>query len=135
MLAAAVGGCGASDMPGLVPIQGTVTYQGSPLPEGELRYIPQDASSGRMARGKIRDGNFSLTTARRDDGVKPGQYKIVVIAYGPEREPDRDAQGFVIKAYERPLLVPQKYTKPETTPLTDSVDGNHRGEVQFELTD
>ena len=122
-------------MPGLVPIQGTVTYQGSPLPEGELRYIPQDPSGGRMARGKISDGSFSLTTARRDDGVKPGQYKVVVIAYGPEREPDRDAQGFVIRAYERPLLVPKKYTKPETTPLTDKVDATHSGEVQFELTD
>jgi uncharacterized NAD(P)/FAD-binding protein YdhS len=88
-----------------------------------------------MARAKISDGNFSLSTARRDDGVKPGQYKVVVVAYGPEREPERDANGYVTKAHERPLLVPKKYTKPETTPLTDSVDSNHSGAVQFELTD
>ncbi len=88
-----------------------------------------------MARGKIKNGNFSLTTARRDDGVKPGQYKVIVVAYGPEREPDRDANGYVIKAYERPLLVPKKYAKPETTPLNDNVDEKHSGAVQFELTD
>ena len=88
-----------------------------------------------MARGKIRDGSFSMTTARRNDGVKPGNYQIVVIAYGPEREPDRDAQGFVTKSYPRPLLIPKQYTSPETTPLSDVVDANHSGEVDFELED
>jgi len=135
VVAAAVGGCGPSSLPELIPIHGTVTYQGAPLAEGELRYVPQKTPGARMARGKIRDGKFSLTTAIRDDGVKPGQYRIVVIAYGPAREPARDAEGYVTKAYARPLLIPEKYTKPETTPLADVVDENHSGEVQFELKD
>ena len=134
-LATMAGGCGPQGLPDLVPVEGTVTYRGAPLAEGELRYIPQDPSSGRMARGKIREGSFSLTTARRDDGVKPGKYQVVVIAYGREREPERDAQGFVTKAHPRPLLVPEQYTKPETTPLTDVVDEDHSGEIQFELVD
>lgn len=134
-LMTAGGGCGPAGLPDMVPIQGNVTYRGAPLAEGELRYIPEDPSAGRMARGKIREGRFALTTARRDDGVKPGKYQIVVIAYGPEREPERDAQGFVTKAFPRPLLVPEQYTKPETTPLTDVVDGNHSGDVQFDLVD
>ena len=133
LLAAA--GCGPSGIPDLIPIRGTVTYQGKPLPEGEVRYVPQTPGQGRMARGKIRDGSFSLTTASRDDGVKPGEYRIVVIAYGPEREPERDAQGFVTKEFPRPLLIPESYANPETTPLTDVVDEDHRGSVQFELRD
>ena len=122
-------------MPGLIPGEGTVTYQGKPLPEGEVRYVPQTSAGGRMARGRIRSGSFSLTTASRDDGVKPGEYRIVVIAYGKEQEPERDAQGFVTKEFPRPLLVPEPYTNPDTTPLTDVVDENHRGHVKLELKD
>lgn len=129
----ATAGCGNNGLPGMIPMRGQVTLDGEPLSKGEVRWVPQ-AGAGRMARGRLDEkGKFSLTTATRDDGVATGEYKIVVIAYGPEVEPKRDAAGYVIEAPPRPLLVPKQYASPETTPLSESVDGGHRGYIELEL--
>ena len=117
----------------MVPMRGQVMHAGKPLAEGEIRWIPV-AAKGSMARGRIdEDGSFSLTTASRERGIAVGDYKIVVIAYGPEKKPKRDANGYVIESYERPLLVPKQYADPETTPLQESVDGSHSGYIEINL--
>jgi hypothetical protein len=128
LVLAVLAGCENGNSLGAVPVRGSVTHNGQPLADGEVRYVPEDKGAGRMARGQIKqDGSFALTTATRNDGVVPGKYKVVVIAYGPVRKPNRDASGFVTKEYQRPLLVPVRYTKPDTTPITDIVDDQHSG--------
>jgi hypothetical protein len=131
-------GCGGPPgLPDMVPIRGTVAYNGKMLTEGTVIYAPT-SSEGRQARGTIQaDGSFRLTTLRENDGAQQGDYKIVVIALEPHpgEPPSREeveAAGGLIK---RGYLVPEKYTSAATTDLTDLVNDDHSGVMEIELKD
>jgi hypothetical protein len=135
---AALAGCG-SDGPTVIPIRGEVLYKGAPLkdvPQGLVHYLPK-TSEGRQASGRIQpDGSFVLTTFKKADGVVPGEYDIVVSAYTTQPELTRAqveaARGVVPKPG---LMIPEKYTKPATSGLSDAVDSNHSGFKRIELTE
>jgi hypothetical protein len=134
---AALAGCG-SDGRTLIPIRGEVLYKGAPLrdvPQGLVKYLPK-SDAARQASGRIQpDGSFVLTTFQNADGVTAGEYHIVVTAYTTQqmsREQVEAAGGAV--AGPR-LLIPEKYTDPNTSPLTDTVDTDHSGFMRIELTD
>jgi hypothetical protein len=131
-------GCGPSG-PTTIPIRGEVYFKGAPLkemPQGLVHYIPK-SSDGRQASGRLQpDGSFVLTTFQSGDGVVPGEYDIVVSAYSARAELTRAqveaARGVVPKPG---LLVPEKYTEPTTSGLSDTVDSNHSGFKRIELTE
>jgi hypothetical protein len=136
---ATLAGCG-SDGPTTIPIRGKVLFKGAPLrdvPRGLVHYLPKTAE-GRQASGRIQpDGTFVLTTFKGGDGVVPGEYDIVVSAYttGPEltREQVEAVRGVGI---EKPMLmIPQKYTEASTSGLSDTVNSDHSGFKQVELTE
>jgi hypothetical protein len=131
-------GCGSKSELDMVPIKGEVTYNGKPVTEGSVVYIPVE-STGRQATGKLQpDGTFELTTREANDGAVAGEYRIVVHAVKapweemPSREEmeKRGRQPVVMK-----FTVPERYTKPETSGLIDSVDSSHSGFKKLELTD
>jgi hypothetical protein len=127
-------GCGESGLPNMVPIRGTVTYQGRPLQEGTVLYVPK-ASDGRQARGDIQpDGSFRLTTLRKYDGAQHGDYAIVVIALEPHPgEPPSREEVEAAGGIKRGSIIPAKYTKPDTSGLSDTVDGDHSGMMEIKL--
>ncbi|HJQ81618.1 MAG TPA: hypothetical protein VJ828_16770, partial [Lacipirellulaceae bacterium] len=134
---AALTGCG-SDGPTLIPIRGEVLYKGTPLrnvPQGLVKYLPK-SDDARQASGRIQpDGSFVLTTFQNADGVTPGEYHVIVTAYTTQqlsREQVEAASGAVGQPR---LLIPEKYTDPNTSPLTDVVDSDHSGFKRIELTD
>jgi hypothetical protein len=51
-----VAGCGGD---GTVTVEGTVTLDNTPVPEGDILFIPEDKQFGAEA-GKIKDGAYSL---------------------------------------------------------------------------
>ena len=128
-------GCHESGLPNMVPIRGTVTYDGQPLTEGNVLYLPK-TSGGRQARGDIQpDGSFRLTTLRKDDGAQMGEYDIVVIALNPHPgEPSREELEAAGGLIERGYAIPEKYTKRETSGLSDSVSKDHSGKMEIMLT-
>ena len=137
---ALVVGCGPKSGLDLVPVRGEVTYNGKPLAEGTVVYLPEQASAGRQATGPLQpDGSFSLTTQKRDDGVMKGSYQIVVYAYKPhpgEPKTREEHEAMVQKGgIERGHIIPMKYTEPATSGLSDTVDENHSGFKKIELTD
>jgi hypothetical protein len=135
---AALAGCG-SDGPTLIPIRGEVLYKGAPLkdvPQGLVIYLPK-SGDGRQASGRLqRDGSFILTTRQKADGVIPGEYYITVSAYSENAQLSREqveaARGVVPKPG---LMIPEKYTEPTTSGLSDTVDSNHSGFKRIELTE
>src|SRR5215213_9538816 len=135
-----VAGCGSKSELDLVPVRGEVTYNGKPLAEGTVVYLPDQASAGRQATGPINsDGSFSLTTQKRDDGVMKGSYQIVVLAYKPhpgEPKTREEHEAMAQKGgIERGYIIPVKYTEPATSGLSDTVDENHSGFKKIELKD
>ena len=133
-----VAGCGRSG-PETIPIRGEVYFKGAPLkdvPQGLVHYIPK-SPDGRQASGRLQpDGSFVLTTFQSGDGVMPGEYDIVVSAYWARAELSREqveaARGNVPKPG---LVVPEKYTEPTTSGLSDTVDSNHSGFKRIELAE
>lgn len=89
-----------------------------------------------MASGDISaDGNYVLTTLRTGDGAQEGDYHIVVIAYEPYAgDPTREQIEAAGGKLERKLAIPEKFTKKETSGLTDKVDSRHSGIKNLELS-
>lgn len=135
-----VTGCGPNNPFGAIPVGGKVIYNGQPLKEGEVLYNPVD-SKGRRAKGKIQaDGSFQLTTLELNDGAIPGEYQISILAYAPHPgEPSRteaaESPDAIRDRIKRGHIIPEKYTDPETSGLTDSVNKDHSGFKEIILED
>jgi hypothetical protein len=119
-------GCGGGG-PKTVPVRGTVTYKGKPVPNGTVLFVPV---AGPHATGEIGpDGSYVLTTVRPGDGAVPGTYKVVIVAL-------QDMTGRLPE--ERtplpPPIVPNKYTSIATTDLTAEVK-DQENTINFPLND
>jgi hypothetical protein len=100
-----LGGCGS----GHVAISGMVVYDdGSPVEEGTV--CGELVKGGAyMVQGNIKNGAFSLGTSTPGDGVKPGEYKILIQC--------RALGDAELAAGKRPAIV-GKYAAYETSGLT-----------------
>ncbi|WP_152049567.1 hypothetical protein [Tautonia marina] len=136
---------GCSDGTGLpkrYPVSGNVTYNGQPVETGTITFAPVDPDS-RAASGTISGGSYYLTTAIDGDGALPGEYRVSITS----RDVNYDAamsgvqggspkQDDVAKAFaEAKDLVPAKYSLPDTSGLTYTVESGSNRNVDFDLTD
>jgi hypothetical protein len=105
-----------------VPVTGTVKFADGSVPQGEIATItfqPADAApNAKGASGKIADdGSFSLHTLQPGDGALPGAYRVTV---------------HVMQGYPNGRsMVAEKFTRPDTTPLTATVEVD--GENHFDF--
>jgi hypothetical protein len=130
-------GCGA-DGPTTIPIRGEVKFNGAPLKDGIVAYIPSGGAT-RQATGRIQpDGTFVLTTFKNADGVVPGEYQIVVYAYaaGPGEQRSREQHEAMARTgeIERRSAIPEKYANPQTSGLSDTVNADHSGFKKIDLS-
>ena len=131
----AVGFAGCSDKgPRTVPVEGRVTYNGKPVADGFITFMPNDgpgSSDLQPASGELdSDGNYRLHIFRQKDGVMPGEYSVGIAAYrtfvlplSPGAKPD--------------YSIPEKYVNPQTSGLraTVSADAGSPLRFDFELRD
>jgi hypothetical protein len=124
-------GCGGPARPAVAPVQGKITCGGQPVPEGVVTFYPKE---GRSASGRIQpDGAYRLTTFEPGDGALLGEHKVTIEAVqftggGPQPKSIEDeirlAKEKKPAANQPPKaqwLVPPRYAKRETTPLTFEV--------------
>ena len=140
-------GCGSEKGPTLAPADGTVTYQGQPLADANVMFVPE---KGPLATGITdSDGHFTLATGARS-GVAVGPAKVAIDAHSPEESsvaaPPKPKNAQEAQEYVRKLgdmqtqmnqqggppqpksLIPQQFTKVETSGLSYEVKakgGNH----------
>jgi hypothetical protein len=100
-------------------VHGTVTIDGKPLASGSVVTLP---NSGRGARGLITNGEFDLGTSGTTDGAIVGKHKFAVSAQEQQQGGPEGPAG--------KLLVPERYTNPETSGFTFDVKP---GDNNFEL--
>ena len=118
-----------SGVPQPVPVSGTVEYQGQPLTDGAVAFVPVVPAEGHAARGIIEsDGYFKLTTFKKGDGAFPGDYKVTVFAYEEAEDMMGPFQGV------GPSLIPERYNQASTTDLAETVQ-NRSTVVKLELED
>lgn len=79
-----VAGCGART----APVEGTVSFEGTPVAEGMIRFEPADQAGHSVITGEIREGTYRAA-------VPPGKYRVVFSAYrtaetlGPDGQPHK----------------------------------------------
>ena len=95
----------------MAPVRGKVTLDGKPLADGAVVTKP---ASGRGAQGFVRNGEFELGTKSTNDGASIGTHAVAVIAQ--EKLPNAGPETKAGK-----LLVPERYTNPDTSGLTIEV--------------
>src|SRR5262249_1837256 len=113
-------------VPDLVPVTGKVTYQGKPLADASITFIPADAEEdptelNRIVRpaGKTdAEGAYELAWGE-NSGAPPGKYTVIITAYGPPEDPNDPDSG-------APSLIPMQYGNPKSSGLTRNVkDGDN----------
>jgi len=110
-------GCGASG-PETCTVTGTVTFNGSPLAQGNILFTPEDGR-GVPDPGKIKDGKYKLE-------VKPGRKKVEVHAEREVGEVDP-----VMGQRPRRSYIPPKYNIQ--TELTAEVTPDGKNDFTFKL--
>ncbi len=119
-------GCGSQGAYDTSPLHGTVTYDGKPVTEGTIDFLPMAGSDsqemGKPAAAKIsEDGSYTAGTYASGDGVIPGRKRVQYSAPLPE-----DTRENANKA-------PSPYVGFEIEPTEiDVEDGDN--EIDFVLT-
>ncbi len=109
----AAGGCGER-LPEVVPVSGTVTWQGEPLTDGTVVLHPKGAAEElprRPATGSLDDaGRYRVSTFRTGDGALPGEYYVLVHSYLSEPSDAADDDTLVPEYVWR---IPAHHGNPE----------------------
>lgn len=119
------------------PVEGDVSLDGKPVAGAAIQFVPQ--GKGRDATGETdKDGHFVMSTFKPRDGAAPGSYKVVISPpVGPaDAATYGTAEEAMSAAAKQPAkkvtsAFPQKYTRPDQTPLTQDVPVT--GKVRLEL--
>jgi hypothetical protein len=136
LLAAALVGCGGSRTSAVV---GVVLLDGKPLEGAAIQFVPQ--GTGRDATGETdKNGEFTMSTYEPRDGVVPGDYKVVIAPPVAKADPTpyASAEEAMAAAAKAPPpkkaagpQLPEKYTRPDLTPLTQTVPVKEK--LKFDL--
>lgn len=130
LLLAACLGCGGGKNdadPSLVPVSGTVTFNGQPLATGIVTLVGDGATAGSPASGKIESGKFTIMTSVSAPGARPGNYKVVIVA--KDGVDTMDATGKPVVAKN---LIPDRYADVATSGLTATIEKGG-SQLKFEL--
>jgi hypothetical protein len=133
-LPAVLAGC-SSQSDGLAPVQGIVTYQGKPLENALVVFIPETPNL--LPASDLTDGSgrYELMTKVPGDGASIGKHRVTVTARGPEKtSPGQEIGLPEIKVEAGPLLIPARYSNPDSSGLTAEVKPEGAA-LDFELKD
>ncbi len=120
-------GCSGKSTPETSTVQGKVTYQGNPVTQGVILLTPE--GSGQAATGEIQtDGSFQLTTFKKNDGARPGKYRVAVQPF--------PATGGIpgMEFPEGKPPIPAKYLDANTSGLTAEIKSG-KNTLDFALKD
>lgn len=119
-------GCGGSSGPPRVAVSGTITFDGQPLSQGTITFVP--AGEGTAASGEIENGQFSIPD---DKGPSPGKCRVEVVSFQEtgKKVPgiSDDASGM---AAETKQIIPEQFN----TKSTLEKDVSESGDNVFELS-
>ena len=99
----AFAGCGHSEF---APLTGKVTLDGQPLPTAIITFISDGGTSG---YANVEPNGRYVAKSGSDAGLRPGTYRISVVANQPEAITDRK-----VAKIPRPIT-PARYADPTTS--------------------
>ena len=138
LLLAASTGCGSGyqtgDIEAVVPVNGTLTFQGKPLENYQVVFMPLD---GRRVATGVTDanGNFKMGTNTAGDGAPPGKCEVAV-QFAP---PDMGQPGNEViidnpaKLPKPKVKIPTKYGDPKKSGITQEVPSSGLKDLKIDL--
>jgi hypothetical protein len=133
-------GCTKNDprKTGLVPASGTITYNGSPLGNATIVFVPKDSNKQGAGTLSSVDGKFTLTTVSENDGAFPIEYSVYVLKEETPQISDDELmklsrQGKTLP--ESKSLIPIKYTNPAEPIINISIPTGGDKNLLIELKD
>ena len=114
-------------------VTGRVTYQGKPLREGQIRFVPTSGSELPTAGAFVLDGRY---TADGKGGVPVGTHKVIIEAYRivGRGQPDEGVEQSPETAPARNQFLPAKYNARTELEITIE-PGASTVTQDFDLTD
>lgn len=101
-------GCGP-DRPHMVPVHGTITFDGQPPPtDGAIYFAPLEVADGGARRpGRAMfdtSGRYRATSFETADGLVPGTYRVRVECWKTLPAMGRGGESYVPEGFELPDL-------------------------------
>jgi hypothetical protein len=126
---AALTGCGGTKPLPRFAVEGTVTLDGKPLPDGTIQFLPAADTDGGMVGAKIAGGRFATPAVR---GAAPGKYRVEIAASRPTGRKVPDPRR------EEPLdefvqYLPERYNAQSTLTAEVTAEGPNRFEFALSL--
>lgn len=135
MIAAGLLGCGGG-APGLIKVDGHITYKGAAVPKGEVYFTPETPGQ-RGAQGPLdSSGYYRLGTFAPGDGAFAGKYRVSVVAQGEDKPIPKKMIGKMLEEDMQGTgdpLVPKKYFSAESSGLSAEVGPKRT--FDFDLVD
>lgn len=146
-------GCGGgSDRPEMIPVSGTVTYNGAPVEGATVSFGSAGAKNRSPSGVTDSSGKFKLTTFDTNDGASVGDYVVTIAKFEAEAATDMAAGSSPEKmkemmdkqqammsgkaAAEKPkAILPTKYADGKTSGETRKVVAGEANDFTFALTD
>ena len=129
-------GCGGRDpnLPPLVPVDGTVTFDGQPLEGAYVQFHPVGDTRGTGAANPDAEGRYELIAPDRSKGAPVGEYRVVVSKLVmPDGSPYSAADGLAPMDSPAREMVPDRYSDFDQTVLTVTVP-DEGGTIDLTLT-
>ena len=105
----ALTGCAKSDGIPRVPLSGSVTFQGEPVADGQVRFIPKPGTTAPLTIATISNGRYDTAGS---GGVPVGQHRVEIRAYDPGTAAPKGPDD-----PRRKQLLPAKYNVQSTLEL------------------
>ena len=126
-------GCTRSDGLAVHPVSGSLRVNGKPAPAAVLTFHPVAEAGSEPVRPTARtgpDGTFKLTTRAEGDGAPAGEYRVTVSWFAPAvgKRPVEGDDGAAR------ALLPDKYSRPETSPLRAVVRPGDNEPITIEIS-
>jgi hypothetical protein len=128
-------GCRGDHGPERVVVSGKVTYNGKPIGEGEIRFVPSATTAAPVSGANIKDGQYR---AEIRGGVPVGSHTIQIEAYRPDtsKMPPNQSASQPSTGQRIPMIqyIPKRYNLNSEMKITiDS--GSKPITKDFDLTD
>lgn len=130
-----------SQLPGLVPAEGTVVYNGEPLAGASVTFHPVVKDADLRGASTITDqnGKFKLMTLNPGDGIAPGDYVVTVVKSERPAPPDEETARKMMSGLIPPPplektvkhLINPKYAGEKTSDVTVTI--GPKGDKKIEI--
>ncbi|MDD3469866.1 MAG: hypothetical protein PHE53_07795 [Thermoguttaceae bacterium] len=135
-------GCGSgSRLEGLVPAEGVVTLNGTPVDGASVVFAPKGSTSPSSSASAQTDaeGRFQMMTLNPGDGVYPGEYyvtvtKTVIEGEAPVIDPNDKASKKAVDTRTVTECLPMVYADITTSGLDQTIAADGNKNIEFKLT-